>query len=167
MRLALGALTVLTSVLTCLVSGWMFTMYFVLQHPGYQRRAVVAALIFAGAAAVIAAVADRWRPAEPGRVVLILWALGLTALGALAFFSRDPHIDMWQVVAGLLFMIEGPLTLIGAIRHRVIRHPPSINVRFPPCSTSASGGSAHRRGCLNIKATARRDSTLPPASRSS
>src|SRR5438132_7622795 len=115
---------------------------------------------------IVAAAADLWRPAEAGRVVLIVWAAALTTLGALAFFSRDPHIDMWQVVAGLLFMIEGPLTLIGAIRHRVIRHPPSINVRFPPCSTSASGGSAHRRGCLNIKATARRDSTSLPVSRS-
>jgi hypothetical protein len=101
------ALTTL-SLVTCAVSGWMFTMYFVLRHPGFLGRAGIAALIFLGAAAVATGL---WRAASSARLLLGLWAAALLALGLWALFGASGD-DGWVLIAGLLFVAEGVVALL-------------------------------------------------------
>jgi uncharacterized membrane protein len=98
-----------TSMATMLVSGWMTVMYFVLRHPGYQWRAVIAALICLGAAALVTG-----RAAAPLRIPTAVWGAALAAFGAWALFA--PGDDGWVIVAGLLFVAEGVLAVSASTR---------------------------------------------------
>jgi hypothetical protein len=112
-------LLVAFSILTCMVSGWMFTMYFVLRHPGYLEQAGMAAVIFIGAAAVAA---GAWRGPALVRGASAAWAAGLVALGLWALFG-DSGDDGWVLVAGVLFVVEGAIaltTIVGDRRRPIV-----------------------------------------------
>lgn len=96
------------SVVTCIVSGWMCTMYFVLRHPGYLERAAIAAVIFIGATA---AAAGLWRGTPAARMLFAVWAAGLVALGLWALFGMTTD-DGWVIIAGTLFVAEGAVSLL-------------------------------------------------------
>jgi hypothetical protein len=102
------------SVLTCLVSGWMCTMYFVLRHPGYLERAGIAALILAGAAFAATGV---WRSTIAGRLTIAAWAIGLLAFGLWALFWMATD-DGWVIIAGTLFVAEGSVALLTSLVDR-------------------------------------------------
>jgi len=88
----------------------MFTMYFVLQHPGFVQRAMVAGVVCAGAALLIAG-----RPPVPQlRFPLVAWGAALALLGLFALAS--PGDDAWASIAGVIFLIEGSLTVAACTR---------------------------------------------------
>lgn len=90
----------ITSGITCLVSGWMLTMYLVLRHPGYLERAAIAAVVCAGAATLVGG-----RPPRVLRLPVAIWGVALAALGAWALTT--PGDDGWVLIAGTLFITEG------------------------------------------------------------
>jgi hypothetical protein len=102
----MAALLTTLSILTCLVSGWMTIMFFVLRHPHYLERAALGGVIFLGAAAVAA---GGWRGPAALRATLGAWALALFALGVWAVFGNGGD-DGWVLIAGLLFIAEGAAT---------------------------------------------------------
>ncbi len=106
-----AALTLL-SVATCLVSGWMAVMFFILRHPHYLERAALSAVIFAGAAALAA---GGWRGPIAVRSALGIWSAALVALGLWALFG-DSGDDGWVLIAGLVFVAEGATALAGVLR---------------------------------------------------
>ena len=97
------------SALTCLVSGWMGVMYLVLRHPHYEWRAALAAVVFAGAATLLAG-----RPLPSLRATTFVWGAALAGLGVWALVS--PNDDGWVLVAGSLFAVEGILAVGSATR---------------------------------------------------
>jgi len=101
-----------TSVLTILVSGWMTVMYVLLRHPSYVQHAMVSGLICAGAGCVAA---GGWRGRAPLRATLAVWAVALLALGLWALFGETGD-DGWVLIAGVLFVVEGTLSLTGLVR---------------------------------------------------
>src|SRR6266850_2173745 len=106
------ALLMILSILTCLVAGWMTTMYLLLQHPHYLERAVMGGIIFMGAAAVAA---GGWKGPAPLRATLGVWAIALLALGLWALFG-DSGDDGWILIAGMLFAVEGAASAVGILR---------------------------------------------------
>lgn len=82
-------------------------MYVVLRHPGYQARAALAAVIFAGAAALLAG-----RPPAALRIPVGVWGAALAALGVWALLS--PGDDGWVVIAAAIFVVEGTLAVTAA-----------------------------------------------------
>ena len=100
----MAAVVSLASALTALVSAWMFVMYFVLRHPGYQWRAVIAAAICLGSLALIAG-----RPWRPLRVPVGVWGLALALFGAWAVLNGQE--DAWAVIAAAIFVAEGSLAV--------------------------------------------------------
>ena len=96
------------SILTAMVSGWMAVMYFVLRHSAYLERASMAGLILVGAALASTTV---WEGSPVVRGALGLWAAGLACLGLWALFGTASD-DGWVIIAGLLFLVEGTLTLV-------------------------------------------------------
>jgi hypothetical protein len=102
-------LTAAASIATCVVSGWMCLMYFVLRHPGYVWRAAIAAIICAGAAALITG-----QPPAALRMPLAAWGAALAAFGIWALAA--PGDDGWVLVAALIFVVEGSLTIVASIR---------------------------------------------------
>jgi len=101
-----------TSVLTIVVSGWMTVMYLLLRHPFYVEHAVVSGLICAGAGCIAA---GGWRWRAPLRATLAVWAVALLALGLWALFG-DTGDDGWVLIAGVVFAVEGMLSLTGLVR---------------------------------------------------
>ena len=100
--------TSLLSGFTCAVTGWMFVMYLLLRHPGYQLRAVTAAVIFAGAATLLPG-----RPLRRLRVPTALWGAAVALAGGLALAS--PGDDGWVIIAGTLFIAEGITAFAASI----------------------------------------------------
>jgi hypothetical protein len=107
-------LLVLLSALTCLVSGWMGSMYLLLRHPHYMERAGMSLAIFIGAAAVAL---GGYRGPVPLRSILGVWAAGVLALGLWAVFGGGD--DGWTLIAGGLFAAEGSVVLVSVLRASV------------------------------------------------
>ena len=105
------ALTSAASLATALVSAWMCVMYFVLRHPGYQWRAMIAAAICLGAITLVAG-----RPAPALRVPVACWGAALAAFGIHALFA--PGDDGWVLIAGSVFIVEGLLAVAAGIRRQ-------------------------------------------------
>jgi hypothetical protein len=108
----MGALLATVSVFTALVSCWMTTMYLLLRHPHYGERALMSAAICAGA---IAIAAGGWRGPAPLRATLAVWAVALLGLGLWALVDGSGD-DGWILIAGMLFVVEGLLSLAGVVR---------------------------------------------------
>src|SRR5512142_1905711 len=92
------------SALTALLSGWMTLMYFVLRHPDYLQHAAVSAAVCGGAATLLGG-----RPIRSLRLPTAGWGLFVAAVGLRALMS--PGDDGWVIVAGLLFVTEGILSV--------------------------------------------------------
>ena len=107
---------------TILGSAWLTTMYFVLQHQGYQERAaisvgfVLAGLVTLGALQV----------ARPP-----VWLLALVALGAIgliyagssavnAVLRPNAHFEGYALVIGAALAVQGVLTLAVLVISRPI-----------------------------------------------
>jgi hypothetical protein len=105
-------LLVLLSVFTCLVSGWMGTMFLILRHPQYLERAAMSLAVFVGAGAVAA---GGWRGPIALRSILGIWAAALLALGLWALVGSSGD-DGWVLIAGLLFAAEGVAVLVSILR---------------------------------------------------
>ena len=100
-------LLTLISIATCIVSGWMASMYLVLRHPAYLERAGVAGLVLVGAALAATHV---WHGSPVVRGALGVWAATLALLGLWALVGTATD-DGWVIIAGLVFLVEGGLTL--------------------------------------------------------
>jgi hypothetical protein len=107
MRILIAA----SSFVTCAVSAWMGVMYLVLRHPGYQLRALMAALICLGAASLLTG-----RPPVPLRLPIAVWGAALAVLGVLAFLA--PGDDGWVIVAAAMFVVEGSLAILASVTSR-------------------------------------------------
>jgi hypothetical protein len=110
----LSALVVAASMSTALVSGWMTVMYLLLRHQHYAERALMSALICAGA---LAAAAGAWRGPMPVRATIAVWAVALLGLGLSALGGGGD--DGWVVIAALLFVVEGAVCLAAVARATV------------------------------------------------
>ena len=110
------ALLTSLSILTCLVAGWMTSMFLILKHPHYLERASLGGIILFGAAVVAA---GGWRGPLPVRAAVGIWAVALGALGIWALVG-DSGDDGWVLVAGLLFAVEGATAAFGALRGAAI-----------------------------------------------
>jgi hypothetical protein len=108
----LSILVTVASVFTVLVSGWMTVMFLVLRHAQSGERAVMSAVICAGA--IVTGVGG-WRGPAPLRATLAVWAVALLALGLWALFGNSGD-DGWVLIAGMLFVAEGMLALAGVVR---------------------------------------------------
>jgi hypothetical protein len=86
----------------------MFVMYLLLRHPGYELRAVLAAIIFTGAATLLSG-----RPLRALRVPTAVWGAAVVLLGAWALIS--PGDDGWVLVAGALFIAEGATAFAASL----------------------------------------------------
>jgi hypothetical protein len=95
------------SLVTAAVSGWMFVMYLLLQHPGYGWRAAMAGAICLGALSLVAG-----RPWPPLRLPSAVWGVALTALGLWAL--RAGQDEPWATIAAVVFVIEGTLAAAAA-----------------------------------------------------
>jgi len=111
MRAALSAVAALSLV----VCAWLFVMFLVLQHPGYQWRAAMAlGLIALG----IVAIAGAWQddPAPPVlRAALAVGAAILAFVGVTAIVGNHRpggHFEGYLEVAGLLFSAQAVLMLL-------------------------------------------------------
>jgi hypothetical protein len=106
------ALLMTLSILTCLVAGWMTSMFLILRHPHYLERASMGGVILLGAVVVAA---GGWRGPRPIRAAVGVWAVALLALGTWALLG-DSGDDGWVLIAGLLFAAEGSAAAFGALR---------------------------------------------------
>jgi hypothetical protein len=99
-------LLTVSSIFTCLVSGWMAVMYLVLRHPHYEARFALAALVFTGAATLVPG-----RPVGSLRAATLVWGIALMVLGVWGLGSGGD--DGWVLIAASLFIVEGLLAVIA------------------------------------------------------
>jgi hypothetical protein len=104
MRLALRTITGVTIA----ASLWLFVMYFILQHPGYQWRAAMAA----GVAAIGLFVWFAAGLATPQAWIRVLaGTCGIAVFAAGAWAMRTNVDEGFVDVISVLLMTEGVLTL--------------------------------------------------------
>ena len=101
------------SCLTAAASCWLVVMYFVLQHPGYEWRAVRAAVFVVQSALTVAALAG-WVDGGWVRVLLLTGAAGMLLAGGLALQANlaGSHFEGYALVIGLALVLQGLLTLM-------------------------------------------------------
>ena len=115
LRYTVGMKTALfgVSCFTAAASSWLIVMYFVLQHPGYEWRAALAALFVAMSVLTVSALAG-WADGGWTRPLLLVGSAGLLLAGASAirtnFDSR--HFEGFAVIIGLALALQGVLTLL-------------------------------------------------------
>jgi hypothetical protein len=126
MKTTLAAIAVFTAA----ASGWLFVMYLMLQHPGYQARASFAVILFAQSALTLILVASETsaRPSGPPdgprvvqsglTLVVLAGACGIAWAGYSAASSTlsDPHFEGFALVIGVALALQGVLTLITFAR---------------------------------------------------
>jgi hypothetical protein len=114
------------AVFTAAASAWLFVMYLVLQHPGYQARASFAVIFFAQSVLTLILVAsdapagpsdrpDGLRVVHSGLILVVLaGACGIAWAGYSAALSTlsGPHFEGFALVIGLALALQGVLTLI-------------------------------------------------------
>lgn len=113
MRIALAAVCAFT-LLAC---TWLFVMFFLLRHPGFEWQAAVTALLIAQSAATLAVLGTRVRSVWP-RITLALGACAIVAVGALAFVANERASD-WEgyvAVISAALVLQGLLTLPATFR---------------------------------------------------
>jgi hypothetical protein len=99
--------------LTILVCGWLFMMYFVLRHPGYQERAaLVAGLGAIAAATLVCTLLKRpplWLRASVAAGAVVLIYAGVTTISA---NHRAGHFEGYAEISGWLFVALGASALL-------------------------------------------------------
>jgi hypothetical protein len=116
--------TILTAVcgFTVLASGWLFTMYLILGHPGFQWRAA-AALGFA-AIGLITLTTVRARHAGTG--LLTTAGLGAVVLAGVGIWAIATNVDDgFNDVIGAAFIVQAALTVSFLLRAAWPRRPSS------------------------------------------
>jgi hypothetical protein len=109
MRLLLNGLCAVTIA----ASAWLGVMFVVLQRPGFERGAAVAAL-FAVQSLLAIAVANGWLSGAMWRAVALAGAAGLTWAGTLALIRNlnGPHFEGYALIIGILLILQGLATLL-------------------------------------------------------
>ena len=113
MRVALAVVCAFT-LLAC---AWLFVMFFVLRHPGFQWQAGVTALLIAQSAATLVVLGTGARAVWP-RIALALGGCAIVALGASAFIANERSSD-WEgyiAVISAALVLQGLLTLPATLR---------------------------------------------------
>ena len=132
---AMKTLLAAIAVFTAAASGWLFVMYFVLQHPGYQGRASLAAifvaqsiltliLIASGAPASGSESTDGRRAVHVGlRLVVLAGACGFIWAGYSAASSTlsGPHFEGFALVIGSALVVQGLLTIATFLKLQEFR----------------------------------------------
>ena len=103
---------------TILAAAWLFTMYLILRHPGFEWRAAQAAGIVAVSVTTLAAVhAARpaaWLRATAAAGAIALFAVGTGAIAANHAAGAD--FDGFADVIGLALAAQSALTLLWLVR---------------------------------------------------
>jgi len=106
------ALTAICS-FTILASCWLFVMYLVLRHPGFEWRAAVSLGIASLSALTLATV----RTAQPGVGIRVVAACGAAALAGVGIWAIKTNVDDGFIdLIGLAFIMQGVLTIIFLVR---------------------------------------------------
>ena len=107
------------SCFTAAASCWLVVMYFVLQHPGYEMRAVMATLFVIQSALTVASLAG-WVDGLWVRVLLLGGAAAILLAGGSAVQAtlKGDHFEGFALVIGLALVIQGALTLVVFLRQR-------------------------------------------------
>jgi len=114
MRAAVTAVCAFTVVASC----WLFVMFLVLRHPGYEWRAVLSLGFAAIGALTIAATR---RAALDGAFTAAL-AAGAIAIGATGAWAITTNVDEGFVdLIGLAFIVQAVMTLAYLWRERPAR----------------------------------------------
>jgi len=126
LKTALAAVAVFTAAASC----WLFVMYFVLKHPGYEARASIAVLFVVQSILTLILVASD-APAAPSgrpeglrsvhaglRLVVLAGACGIALAGYSAVSSTlsGPHFEGFALVIGAALVMQGLLTLVTFAR---------------------------------------------------
>ena len=115
MRTTLGILCSFT----VLASLWLFTMFLILRHPGFEWRAAVA-LGFAAISTITLVAVRTTQPAPVLRGVAATGGAVLLAMGVHALISNHaPGADFegYLDIIGLAYTLQGSLTLWWAAGH--------------------------------------------------
>lgn len=99
---------------TILASTWLTTMYFFLQHPGYEQRAAISAGFVLAGLITLASLQLARPPA---------WLQALVAIGAIALIYEgssainavlrpNAHFEGYALVIGAALAVQGVLTLV-------------------------------------------------------
>ena len=93
---------------TILASAWLFVMFLILRHPGFEWRAV-ASLGFVGISALTLATV---RLTHPEPILRAAAAAGALVLGAVGVWAMTTNVDEGFVdVISLAFMLQAGLTV--------------------------------------------------------
>ena len=109
MRAALTAVCVFT----ILASAWLFTMFLILRHPGFEWRAALSLGFMAIGAVTLAAA----RAAAVGSVLRTATGFGAVLLAAIGVWAIKTNVDDGYIdVIGLAFIIQSALALVLVAR---------------------------------------------------
>lgn len=104
----------LVSAFTILAAAWLTTMYFVLQHPGYQSRAMLSASFIVVSLVTIACL-QLAKPPVWLQAIVAAGAVGLGYAGVSAVSAvlrPDAHFEGYALVIGVMLVVQAALTLI-------------------------------------------------------
>ncbi len=107
------------SCFTAAASCWLVVMYVLLQHPGFQWRAAMAALFVIQSALTVASLAG-WVDGGWVRVLLLGGAAAVLLAGGSAVQATltGDHFEGFALVIGLALAVQGALTLVAFLRQR-------------------------------------------------
>ena len=98
---------------TMLASCWLFVMFLVLRHPGFEWHAVLSLGFVAVGGITMAA---GWMR-TPGALVRAAAGVGGVALGAVGAWAMHTNVDEGFVdVIGLAFIVQAIVTVVFLIR---------------------------------------------------
>jgi len=116
------AIVTTLSLLAILVCAWLVTMYFALQHPGYQQRAALVAglglIAVATLLCTLLAHPPMWLRAGVAVGALILVYVGVSFISA---NHRSTHFEGYAEISGALFVALGASTLVRATSWLTVR----------------------------------------------
>ena len=121
MKSILAAVAVFTAVASC----WLFVMYLVLKHPGYQAQASIAVLfVLQSVLTLILIATGDPAPASAGRegpqavrtglrLIVLAGAIAVALAGGSAVYSTlsGPHFEGFALLIGTGLVLQGLLTL--------------------------------------------------------
>src|SRR4051812_26711166 len=91
-----------------LVSTWLFVMFLILRHPGYEVRAAASLGFVAIGLVTLASV---WLP-RPGAALRVAAIAGAIMLGAAGVWAMKTNVDEGFVdVVGLTFIVQALVTI--------------------------------------------------------
>ena len=118
------------AVFTTTACSWLFVMYLVLQHPGYQARASIAVLFIAQSVLTLVLIASSGTAASSNRtegqqavqtglrLVVLAGACGIAIAGysAVSETLSGPHFEGFALLIGSGLVVQGALTLVTCAR---------------------------------------------------